>query len=78
MKGSLIRVVFVGTRGFGLNRFLQRLLGRSDNKLAMLGSAEKLEENAVKPSLPPDCRLYCIGDIHGRLDLLEELHAMIV
>ncbi len=32
----------------------------------------------VKPFLPPSRRLYCIGDIHGRLDLLEELHDMIV
>jgi serine/threonine protein phosphatase 1 len=27
--------------------------------------------------LPPGRRLYAIGDIHGRLDLLEELHGMI-
>jgi serine/threonine protein phosphatase 1 len=32
---------------------------------------------AVTASLPPGRRLYCVGDIHGRLDLLEELHAMI-
>lgn len=32
----------------------------------------------VNASLPPECRLYCIGDIHGRLDLLEELHGMIL
>jgi serine/threonine protein phosphatase 1 len=32
----------------------------------------------VNASLPPECRLYCIGDIHGRLDLLEELHDMIL
>lgn len=32
----------------------------------------------VSPYLPPDRRVYCIGDIHGRLDLLEELHGMIL
>jgi serine/threonine protein phosphatase 1 len=32
----------------------------------------------VKPGLPGGRRLYCIGDIHGRLDLLEELHAMML
>jgi hypothetical protein len=58
MKGSLIRVIFVGNLGFGLNRFLQRLLGRRDSSLTMLGGAEKVKENAVRPSLSPDCRLY--------------------
>lgn len=28
--------------------------------------------------MTPGSRLYCIGDIHGRLDLLEELHGMIL
>lgn len=27
--------------------------------------------------LPPGLRLYAIGDVHGRADLLEQLHAMI-
>jgi serine/threonine protein phosphatase 1 len=31
----------------------------------------------VEPFLPLGRRLYCIGDIHGRLDLLEELHELI-
>jgi serine/threonine protein phosphatase 1 len=31
----------------------------------------------VRPSLPAMQRVYCIGDIHGRLDLLMELHRMI-
>jgi diadenosine tetraphosphatase ApaH/serine/threonine PP2A family protein phosphatase len=29
------------------------------------------------PSIPPDLRLYVIGDIHGRADLLLRLHDMI-
>jgi serine/threonine protein phosphatase 1 len=29
---------------------------------------------ARRASAPPDCRLYAIGDIHGRLDLLTALH----
>lgn len=28
--------------------------------------------------LPDNCRLYCIGDIHGRLDLLKQLHCKIL
>jgi serine/threonine protein phosphatase 1 len=47
-----------------LQRFVSRWLG---------GGAESLE-----PFLPPGHRLYCIGDIHGKLDLLQELHGMIV
>lgn len=30
-----------------------------------------------KPETPPDTRIYAIGDIHGRLDLLQPLHRMI-
>jgi len=32
---------------------------------------------ARRPSAPPDCRIYAIGDIHGRLDLLKALHEQI-
>lgn len=28
--------------------------------------------------LPDGCRLYCIGDIHGRLDLLQQVHQKII
>jgi len=31
----------------------------------------------VQPFLPAGRRLYCIGDIHGQLDLLQELHRAI-
>ena len=31
-----------------------------------------------KPCVEPGRRVYCIGDIHGRLDLLQQLHGMIV
>lgn len=31
-------------------------------------------ENYPAPSLPPGVRIYCVGDIHGRLDLLDALH----
>ncbi len=30
-----------------------------------------------KSRVPPDTRVYAIGDIHGRLDLLRKLHALI-
>jgi serine/threonine protein phosphatase 1 len=32
----------------------------------------------VLPQIEPGRRVYCIGDIHGRLDLLRQLHEMIV
>jgi serine/threonine protein phosphatase 1 len=30
--------------------------------------------NHPAPLLPPGVRVYCVGDIHGRLDLLDALH----
>jgi len=35
------------------------------------------EQVAVKPFVPAGERIYCIGDIHGRLDLLQQLHELI-
>jgi serine/threonine protein phosphatase 1 len=32
---------------------------------------------AVAPRVPPESRVYAIGDIHGRADLLRDLHQMI-
>lgn len=32
---------------------------------------------AVAPQTPPDSRIYAIGDIHGRADLLRQLHRLI-
>ncbi|MDT8320248.1 MAG: metallophosphoesterase family protein, partial [Xanthomonadales bacterium] len=32
---------------------------------------------AVAPAYPPGKRMYCVGDIHGRADLLAELHGQI-
>lgn len=36
------------------------------------------EQVAVKPFVPAGERIYCIGDIHGRLDLLQRLHQLIL
>lgn len=37
------------------------------------------QQNDAKPaSMPPDTRVYAIGDVHGRADLLAELHGRIV
>jgi serine/threonine protein phosphatase 1 len=68
--------------GHVLNKFLARLRGRSGKDLPAAGKTksdnpESGRESCVQPSLTPQRRLYCIGDIHGRLDLLEELHGMI-
>jgi serine/threonine protein phosphatase 1 len=37
----------------------------------------KFEKMSISGSLPPGRRVYAIGDIHGRLDLLDELLHMI-
>lgn len=37
------------------------------------------QESDVKPAfMPPDTRVYAIGDVHGRADLLAELHKRIL
>jgi serine/threonine protein phosphatase 1 len=38
---------------------------------------ERFEINGQRPSLPEGVRIYAFGDIHGRLDLLDELLARI-
>lgn len=40
---------------------------------ALSSISEKITLNGRRPSLPPGLRLYAIGDIHGRLDLLNEM-----
>ena len=59
-------------------KFLQQWLGRSELVNTEHASEEVPGIEAVSASLPPGRRVYCIGDIHGRLDLLEELHDMIL
>ena len=38
-----------------------------------LPGIERLEVQGRRPSLPAGLRIYAVGDIHGRLDLLDEL-----
>jgi len=33
--------------------------------------------NSIRPSVPPGQRVYAVGDVHGRLDLLDKLLAML-
>lgn len=33
--------------------------------------------DAKRPSVPEGCRIYAVGDVHGRLDLLEHLYQLI-
>lgn len=53
-------------------------MGRCKKIFAGPVGNENSQQTGVRPSLAPGRRLYCIGDIHGRLDLLEELHCMIL
>src|SRR4051794_304871 len=43
---------------------LERLFGRA-------------REESVAPRVPADTRVYAVGDVHGRLDLLSEIHQLI-
>ena len=40
-----------------------------------LGRSRQLE--GVAPEVPPESRIYAVGDIHGRVDLLRRLHGFI-
>ena len=62
----------------GLIGLLQRWLSGSRDAQEALAGEESGEIEGVDPYLPPGRRVYCVGDIHGRLDLLEELHEMIL
>ena len=42
-----------------------------------LSGIQRLRVEGRRPSLPPGVRIYAVGDIHGRLDLLNELLARI-
>jgi len=57
-----------------LKKFVERILGRPERKG---GKEDQAGSGQVEPFIPAGRRLYCIGDIHGRLDLLEELQEMI-
>lgn len=68
----------VAEKSFGLKKLLRRWLGGSNaSRVGMASKDDTLIEGAT-PYLPPGRRVYCIGDIHGRLDLLEELHGQIL
>lgn len=47
-----------------MRKFVERWLGGSD-------------EPSPAPRVPDGERVYCVGDIHGRLDLLDHLHDVI-
>ena len=59
-------------------KFLQRWLGRAEDSGVEAVAEQSIASVPVSPLLPPGRRIYCIGDIHGRLDLLEELHGKIL
>jgi serine/threonine protein phosphatase 1 len=45
--------------------------------LSSVADLEKLRVHGRRPSLPAGLRIYAVGDVHGRLDLLEKLLARI-
>jgi serine/threonine protein phosphatase 1 len=54
-----------------LKKLVERILGRAESAGAETIAPEPGARGMLKPFLPPGRRLYCIGDIHGRLDLLD-------
>jgi len=44
---------------------------------AEIPGIQRLQVEGRRPALPPGVRIYAVGDIHGRLDLLNELLARI-
>lgn len=44
----------------------------------LLKKFQKPTEEIASPGIPGDQRVYCIGDIHGCADLLEQLHQQIL
>lgn len=60
-----------------MKKLVERILGRADEAPAAAGRPGSPEAAGVEPFLPSGRRLYCIGDIHGRLDLLQELHELV-
>lgn len=58
-----------------MKRFVERMLGRPEPTGIKPGARDYDEDGHAQ--LPPGRRVYCIGDIHGRLDLLDELHGLI-
>jgi len=67
---------------FQLPRLLTHAAGRTANSESTkvpfpLSGVERLDVGGRVPKLPPGTRIYTIGDIHGRLDLLKELERQI-
>ena len=60
-----------------MKKFVERILGKAERPGPSADNESAPDSGYTRPSLPDGRRLYCIGDIHGRLDLLEELHEMI-
>lgn len=60
-----------------MKKLFERLLRRPNDSGGRQNKQVITDEDRVKPFLETGRRLYAIGDIHGRLDLLEELHEMI-
>ena len=50
----------------------------SDMILDIIKKFRKLPVEHVRPYIPANQRIYCVGDIHGRADLLGRLHQKIL
>lgn len=65
----------VTARGLGIFLIQRRAAVSGECVLSSLPGIERLRLSGRTPALPDGTRIYAIGDIHGRLDLLEDLLA---
>jgi serine/threonine protein phosphatase 1 len=56
---------------------LRRVIGEWEARLFGDGELRRDEAAAAQPAQVPE-RVYAVGDVHGRADLLEDLYALIV
>jgi serine/threonine protein phosphatase 1 len=60
-----------------LGKFVEWILGRPDERPGQAADSAP-GQAADAATAPAGRRIYCVGDIHGRLDLLDELHGLIL
>ncbi len=75
----LLRVVLiVGLQGIPSFSSVRKTYLRSKIKPDLLDKFRGAEDVKTTPHIPDGQRVYCIGDIHGRLDLLLQMHEKIL
>ncbi len=61
-----------------MSRFAAILYNHVTMITRIINKLRNRDKKGTKPCIPAGERVYCIGDIHGRADLLEDLHRQIL